>query len=166
MLKYSFMKLGVPASEKCRMSMLSHVKFNIGGHLFSLQEWLDGILRGNRKSPVTKTVAFGKSDPRLALASNVGEKLSKDCRVHFAIHCWARSRRSPPIKIFAAAAIDAELDLAARAFCEKDDNVAFNVSTKQMRLSEPFRCYKADFVQYVHPKAFGPFPVWLPQEET
>ena len=146
MLKYSFMKLGVPASEKCRVAMLSHVKFNIGGHLFSLQEWLDGILRGNRKSPVTKNVAFGKSDPRLALASNLGETFSKDCRVHFAIHCWARSRRSPPVKIFTAEGIHAELALVAQAFCEEDDNVAFNVCSKQMRLSEPFRCYKADFV--------------------
>ena len=147
MLKYAFMKVGVPASESCRASLLNQVKFNVGGHLFSPQEWLDGILRGNRKSPVTKTFAFGKKDPRLTLASHVGERLANDCRIHFAIHVWSRSRRSPPVKVFTAAAIDEELSFVARAFCEEDDNVAFNVKSKQMRLSEPFRRYKSDFVQ-------------------
>lgn len=137
------MKVGVPLSEACRNSLISQLKFNIGGHLFSLQDWLDGALRGNRKSPK----AFLKKDPRLPIASNVGSKYARDCRVHFAIHCWSTCRRSPPVKWFSAALLDEELCYVAQSFCEEDDNVAFRSKQNQMRLADTVRRYKSDFAE-------------------
>jgi len=146
MLKYSFCKLGVPVSEACRSTMLKEVKFNIAGFIFSFQEWVDGILRGNRKSPITKSYAFSKKDPRLPLASNIGKKYARDCRIHFGIHIWSRSRRSPPVKVFTPKGVDEELSFVARAFCEGDDNVVFSVFAKHIRVAEVFRRYKCDFL--------------------
>lgn len=146
MTKYAFMKLGVPVSENCRSTFLNQVKFNIAGHVFSLQEWLDGVLRGNRKSPVTKARALCKKDPRLPLASKVGDALAQDCRIHFAIHCWSRSRRSPPVKTFSGPSLEEELAFVAHAFCEEDDNVAFSGKENKMRLAPIFRQYKTDFL--------------------
>lgn len=147
MTKYAFMKLGVPVNEACRTSFLSHVKFNISGYTFSLQEWLDGVLRGNRKSPVTKTHAFCKKDARLFLARQVGEAHARDCRLHFAIHWWSRSRRSPPVKLYTANGLEEELSFVAQAFCEEDDNVAFSAKERRMRLAPVFRRYKCDFLE-------------------
>jgi Protein of unknown function, DUF547 len=133
MRKYAFMKLGVPVSESCRTTFLNQVQFKIAGHVFSLQEWLDGVLRG-------------KKDPRIALASKVGDVHAKDCRLHFAIHCWSRSRRSPPVKIYNGASLEEELSFVAHAFCEEDDNVAYSGKEKKMRLAPVFRQYKSDFL--------------------
>lgn len=135
------MKVGVPLTESCRSSLISHLKFNVGGHQFSLQDWLDGILRGNRRSPR----AFLKKDPRLPFASSIGSKYSRDCRVHFAIHCWSTCRRSPPVKWFSAASLEEELCYIAQSFCEEDDNVAFRSKQNQMRLADTVRRYKSDF---------------------
>ena len=139
------MKVGVPLSESCRHSLISQLRFNVGGHLFSLQDWLDGVLRGNRKSPK----AFLKKDPRLSISSNIGNKYAKDCRVHFAIHCWSTCRRSPPVKWFSAAMLEEELCYVAQSFCEEDDNVAFRSKQNQMRLADTVRRYKSDFAEDV-----------------
>jgi Protein of unknown function, DUF547 len=145
MLRYGFMKVGIPVSESCRQKFFDLIKFQVGGFTFSLQEWVDGVLRGNRRSPVSKLCAFSKKDPRCAFGDAMGV-FKRDYRIHFAIHCWSRSRRSPPVRTFTAAAIDEELAFVAQAFTEDDDNVAFNISEKKMRLAQVFRRYKADFV--------------------
>lgn len=145
MRKFSFTKVGVPLTESSRNALVEQLKFNVGGHLFSLQDWLDGILRGNRRSPVCGGRAFQKKDPRLALASNVGDKYANDCRIHFATHCWSTCRRSPPVKWFSADALEEDLMYVALSFCEEDDNVAFRFKQNQMRLADTVRRYRSDF---------------------
>jgi Protein of unknown function, DUF547 len=145
MQRYAWMKVGIPVSESCRQKFFDQIKFQVSGFTFSLQEWVDGVLRGNRRSPVSKTCAFSKKDPRCALGDAM-VIYKRDYRIHFAIHCWSRSRRSSPVKTFTAAAIEEELAFVAHAFSEDDDNVAFNISEKKMRLAQVFRRYKSDFV--------------------
>ena len=147
MRKFSFMKVGVPLTESCRNALVTQLKFDVGGHQFSLQEWLDGVLRGNRRSPVTGSRTFLKKDPRLPLAGNIGDRYASDCRVHFGVHCWSTCRRSPPVKWFTAGAIEEELVYVALSFCEEDDNVAFRSKQNQMRLADTVRRYKSDFAE-------------------
>ena len=51
------------------------------------------------------------------------------------------------MKIFTGEALEEELGYVAHAFCEEDDNVAFSVKERRMRLAPVFRRYKSDFLE-------------------
>jgi Protein of unknown function, DUF547 len=52
MLKYAHLKLGqAPFGNKAaQTAFFALIKFDVGGHLFSFNDWEHGILRGNVKS--------------------------------------------------------------------------------------------------------------------
>ena len=62
-----------------------------------------------RRTGGSAAAAFGARDSRLALAV-----YPVDPRIHFAITCGAQS--CPPVGVYRAAALDQQLDLAARNF--------------------------------------------------
>lgn len=64
-------------------------------------------------------------------------------RVHFALNCGAAS--CPPIKVFTPAAIDAELDLAARAFMQMAENLTVDEGNKTLCTTKIVSWYKSDF---------------------
>lgn len=138
MVKYAFLKLGVGENALSRTAFFTSVLFDVGGNLFSLQDWENGILRGNQKAPHGLSRPFAKGDPRLPLA------LSKlDYRIHFGLNCGARS--CPPVNDYNPEVVDDELQIVAQSFCEDKDNVKVSVKERHVRLSKIFLWYRADF---------------------
>jgi Protein of unknown function, DUF547 len=141
MIKYAYIKVGVPPANNAtaRAAFNSSVKFNVGGHLYSLNEWESGILRCNAKIPVLGSLPFTRKDPRYQYILE-----SRDPRVHFALNRTCRN--APPITLFSAENLDEELDIAAAVFCDDNLNVTFDKTNSEIHLSEIFRWYRSDFV--------------------
>jgi len=138
MIKYAFMKVGIGKSDFDRLSCYSSVCFNVGGFVFSFQEWENGILRGNRKAPYSLGLPFGKKDPRHQFV--IGKP---DGRIHFALNSGATSCSS--VNRFTAENLDEELSLVAISFCEGDENVMIDPKKREVHLSTIFNWYRVDF---------------------
>jgi glutaredoxin len=78
-MHYAFIKVGIPSSSSAFTSFWTHLKFNVGGDLYSFADWWNGICRGNRKGPYGQKPFQGK-DSRCFL--NLPDPV--DPRVHFA----------------------------------------------------------------------------------
>ena len=67
--------------------------YNIGGHIYSLDDIEHGALRDNQGHPSSGKPRFDEGDPRIrAVCSPL------DPRLHFALNCGARS--CPPIRVY------------------------------------------------------------------
>lgn len=109
--------------------------YRIGGRRFSAEAIEHGILRNNQPPLPRLPAPFGPDDPRLALCV-----APADARVHFALNCAARS--CPPLRVYTAGGIDAELDAAAAAFLHGG---GLEVGRERVTLSAIFASYRADF---------------------
>jgi len=149
------MKVGIGTTELSRLAQLHSVKFHIGGYMFSLHDWYNGILRGNRRALQNLSVPFGRKDSRRELSlltvpfgkKDPRRELSLsdvDYRIHFALNDL-NSRSCTPIKKFTVEDIDNELDIVANVFCENDNNISVNAKTGEVHLCEMFRWYHHDF---------------------
>jgi hypothetical protein len=118
------------------VSFFRRAAYNIGGQRFSANDIEHGILRVNRPHRAIPGPQFGPADPRLAWRVR-----PLDHRIHFALNCASRS--CPPIGVYDAARIDAQLDLAAANFVAND--VAIDVRASVVRLSAIFKWYTGDF---------------------
>lgn len=143
MIKYAFLKVGVvPAKNAAaRATYYSSVKFNIGGHFYSFNDWEHGILRGNAKAPNSHTAPFGKKDPRLQSIVQ-----TPDPRLHFGLNRGTRS--CPPVHRFSAEHLPEELDIVAASFCEDDAHVKFDKTKREVHVSKLFGWYRADFTDH------------------
>ncbi len=141
-VRHAYLKVGIPSSSLARHAFFSHVKYNVGKNLYSLNELEHGILRGNVKPPYSFSTPFSsKSDPRMAYAISTTEV---DPRIHFALNCGARS--CPPVKIYSSSMLNEELQTAAQAFCEDDETgVRLVASDRAVYLSSIFKWYCSDF---------------------
>ncbi|KAL7562724.1 hypothetical protein ACA910_013226 [Epithemia clementina (nom. ined.)] len=141
MLRYAFIKLGFFKSEADRAHFFANVRFNVGGLVFSFDEWKDGILRGNRKSPITGKEPFKGLDRRRRLV------LSKDVdpRIHFALgdHAVVGSSCSLPFRIYTAGNIDQELEMAASVYCNDKCNI--RAKGNMVKLPKALYMYRGDF---------------------
>ncbi|GIV95986.1 MAG: DUF547 domain-containing protein [Herpetosiphonaceae bacterium] len=118
------------------LTFFRRAAYNVGGLRFSCEDIEHGVLRANRGHPFLPGPQFGPSDPR---RSCIVAPL--DPRIHFALNCGARS--CPPIRVYDAAQIDAQLDLATRGFL--DATVAVDARRRRVSLSRIFRWYAGDF---------------------
>ncbi len=118
------------------LTFFRRAAYNVGGQRFSCEDIEHGILRGNRGSPAVPGPQFGPSDPRRAWVVS-----PPDARIHFALNCASGS--CPPIGVYHAEQIDAQLDLAARNFVATD--VTVDPARGEVRLSPIFRWYADDF---------------------
>jgi hypothetical protein len=116
-------------------NFFGRVSYRIGGHVLSLDDIEHGILRGNRRRAWPPWPPFRRRDPRRELAV---EPL--DPRIHFALNCGAAS--CPPVGVYRAAAIDAELDRAARSFVNQETGLD---PRGRVTCSRLFKWYAADF---------------------
>jgi hypothetical protein len=150
MIKYAFIKVGVATTDYSRFVYYNSVKFNVGGHVFSFQDWESGILRGNRKAPYVVGLQLKPKDPRLALTVK-----KPDCRIHFGLNCGARS--CPPVRNFSAENLEEELRMVATSFCEDNGNIHIDTEKCELHLSQIFSWYRVDFAESNHhlPKALG-----------
>jgi len=124
MLRYGWLKQGIPLSQADRQHYLSEVKFNLAGDLYSMKDWIE-VLRGRK----------GKF------------AIEKDYRVHFAINMGPHngSGFSSPYPRFGAQNLSDELDVAGAAFCSEDRNVNVRRKEGKVRLSSIIKQYHGDF---------------------
>ncbi|XP_026151569.1 uncharacterized protein LOC113123596 [Mastacembelus armatus] len=135
---HGYLRLGAPTNMWQRYRFFNYVSYLIGGEVFTLQDIENGVLRGNRKGVAQLRKPFSKTDPRLQVALLDAEPL-----IHFALNCGAKG--CPPIKTYTPQDIDRQLRTAAEAFLENDDGCVVDSGKGEVRLSQIFKWYKADF---------------------
>ena len=121
-----------------RLRFYATSSYRIGKQVFSLNDIENGILRGNRRSPVPlSSKPFMSEDPRLKYA------LPCDPRVHFALNCAAES--CPPIAVysFEEQGLEDQLALATQAFLAS--TIHIDSSKSCVTLSMLFKWYGDDF---------------------
>nr|XP_029494428.1 uncharacterized protein LOC115111963 isoform X2 [Oncorhynchus nerka] len=131
-------RMGAPTNMWQRYKFFNYVSYLIGGEVFTLQDIENGVLRGNRKGVAQLLKPFSKTDPRLQVALPDAEPL-----IHFALNCGAMG--CPPIKTYTPKDIDSQLRTAAESFLENDDGCVVDSEKGEVRLSQIFKWYKADF---------------------
>ncbi|XP_016306303.1 uncharacterized protein LOC107661305 isoform X3 [Sinocyclocheilus anshuiensis] len=132
------LRLGFPKNIWQRYRFFNYVSYFIGGEVFTLQDIENGVLRGNRKGVAQLMKPFSRNDPRLQVALPDVEPL-----IHFALNCGAKG--CPPIKTYTPQDIDSQLRAAAEAFLENDDSCVIDSVGREVKLSQIFKWYKADF---------------------
>ncbi len=130
-------RFGVRRSVNESPGFFWRAAYDIGGLRYDSTDIEYGVLRGNRGHPAIPGAHFGPRDPRLAYSLD-----RLDPRIHFALVCAARS--CPPIAVYDAERIDAQLDLAARAFISHG-GVEMDRARGVVRLSRIFQWYAPDF---------------------
>jgi hypothetical protein len=114
--------------------MFRRAAHHVGGRDYSLDVIEHGLLRGNRRPPYGPRRLLSESDPRLEAAPS-----RPDPRIHFALNCGARS--CPPIRVYTAA-VDSELERAARAYLDAESEVD---SDGSLTLPGLMKLYRGDF---------------------
>lgn len=124
------------ASQWAGLAFFRTAAYLVGGRRCSLEDIENGILRANRGNPFLPGPQFASGDPRMAWIID-----PPDPRIHFALNCASRS--CPPISVYSAEQIDAQLELAARSFVAAD--VAIDQENGEIQLSRIFSWYRDDF---------------------
>jgi hypothetical protein len=131
---HGIVRLGVRTSVLRVWNFFGRVSYRVGGLTFSLDDIEHGLLRGNRRRALPPLRPFRSRDPRLALAIT-----PSDPRYHCAVTCGAAS--CPPVGVYRADAVDAQLDLAARNFVNQEVALAGS----RVLCSRLFKWYREDF---------------------
>ena len=118
------------------LAFFRQTSYDVAGYRMSCDDIEHGILRGNRGHPMLPGRHFSSTDLR-----NTWVIDPNDVRIHFALNCAGRS--CPPIQVYTAEDIDAQLDLAARNFVNAD--VKVEPGNHQVQLSAIFSWFKVDF---------------------
>jgi hypothetical protein len=124
-------------SVKEKRGFFTCLKYDIGGHLFSLSDIEHGILRDNSRPPYGIFRPFRRGDPRLTFAVT-----PMDPRVHFTLVCGSRS--CPPIGFYASEEVEEQLELATASFINSPE-VEIIPPENLLRISQIFRWYRRDF---------------------
>ena len=126
--------LGVRRLVARAWNFFGRTAYRIDGLVWSPDDVEHGVLRGNRRRVIPPLRPFGAGDRRRALAL-----APLDPRIHFAINCGARS--CPPLGVYRAALIDAQLDLATRNFVNEE----VTLERDRIVCSRLFKWYRRDF---------------------
>lgn len=132
---HGIVALGLRRSVWEAWNFFGRVSYRIGGVVLSADEIEHGILRGNRRRVFPPWAPFRAGDPRRALACE-----PVDPRLHCAINCGASA--CPAVRVYRPAALDEQLDLAARSFVNQD--VVLDRGGR-IACSKIFRWYRSDF---------------------
>jgi hypothetical protein len=119
-----------------KLGFYASTAYCISKEQYSLNTIEHGILRQNRRPPLSLFRTLSDADPR---AKNQLQAL--DPRVHFALHCGARS--CPAIRRYEADTIDAQLRLATEAYLAQETLI----DQVRNRVTLPYLCrlYSDDF---------------------
>ncbi len=109
----------------------------VAGNALNLDDIEHGILRRNR----IKWALGYLADPFAPVLLKRLAVSSLDYRIHFALHCGARS--CPPIAFYTAGKIDQQLESATLSFLQSDTEV--DEGKKEVRVTALFRWYLGDF---------------------
>ena len=118
------------------LTFFRRAAYDVGGFRISLEEIEHGVLRGNKGNPYIPGRQFTSRDPRLGWVIWPPEP-----RIHFALNCASRS--CPPIQVYSAEHLEAQLDMAARNFV--DANVRLDQNKQSLTVSSIFQWFKGDF---------------------
>ena len=135
MVFHGIVAMGIRRTVREMRGFFARVAYRVGGFTLTADDVEHGILRGNAAHGFLRRRPFGGRDPRLALAVH-----PVDPRIHFAITCGAQS--CPPVGVYRAAALDQQLDLAARNFLNQEVAVDARGCVTCSRILE---WYAADF---------------------
>lgn len=124
---------------KSRMKHFLRRQIVVAGRSLSLMDIENGILR---RSKVWWGLGY---IPRLFASSyERSMRVDKlDPRVHFALNCGAMS--CPPIRFYSPEQIDAELQLATKAYLQTEVRAGKDKEENTLYVSSLFRAYRADF---------------------
>ncbi len=128
--------LGVRRSVMEMPAFFDRVAYRVGDHVLTLDDLENGILRRNAPHPITGRRPFAPGDPRLAL-----QVAQLDPRIHAALVCAARS--CPPIAMYEADRLDAQLDLVSDGFVTA--GVELDDAARTVTIPRLFRWYAGDF---------------------
>ena len=134
---HAVIELGIRDSIKEVWGFFRRVRYQVGGFFFSPDDIEHGILRGNRRPPNALARPFAADDPRLR---HVVHPL--DPRLHFTLVCASSS--CPPIAVYTAEELEAQLTIAAETFLNAGGAVV-DRTREQVSLSRIFHWYAADF---------------------
>jgi hypothetical protein len=137
MVIHGVIDLDIRESVKEGHGFFTRLKYDIGGHLFSLNDIEHGILRGNSRPPYGIFRPFGQSDPRFTFIV-----APTDPRVHFTLVCGSKS--CPPIGFYTSERIEEQLELATASFINSQE-VEIIPFKNVVRISQIFRWYHGDF---------------------
>ena len=110
---HGIVALGVRRSVWEVWNFFGRVSYHVGPFVLTVDEIEHGILRGNRRRRLPPRVPFRSGDPRRALVLDPVEP-----RIHFAVNCGSRS--CPPVAVYRADVLEAQLDLATRGFLNEE----------------------------------------------
>ena len=138
MVVHAIALMGPPTTSWQRLRFFDRVAYRIGPWRWTLNDLEHGVLRANKLAPYHLSRQFGQGDPRLRLAVP-----RVDPRIHFGLVCGARS--CPPITLFAADTLDADLTTVTEAFVNDSANFDVDVDAATVTLSQIFSWYASDF---------------------
>lgn len=117
------------------LQFFGHVKYSLGGHVFSTFDIENGLLRNNSANPSPFARApFKANDQRKRLC------VPLDYRIHFALNCGALS--CPPVTVYSGDNLDAELSDSAAAYLQEEVTVT---GMESVSISKLFKFFKQDF---------------------
>jgi hypothetical protein len=134
--KHALAKSGAKGSLLLSLGVFSRPTYAIGAHAYTLDVIEHGILRKNRRRPMALFRTLADGDPRLLAAPFV-----LDPRIHFALNCGARS--CPPIRSYDPDKLEAQLDLATRAYVEGETKI--DRERRRVSLPKLLDLYAKDF---------------------
>mmetsp|Transcript_20658 Transcript_20658/g.65373 ORF Transcript_20658/g.65373 Transcript_20658/m.65373 type:complete len:509 (+) Transcript_20658:251-1777(+) len=135
---HAYAQVGIPRTDFQRLNFFDKVTYTIAGHEMSLNDIENGILRANRVAPYHVNKQFEEGDPRITWQLKRCEP-----RIHFALNCGARS--CPPVKYITVEGMQEELDLAAGAFMEGEENLKIEEDKRTIHVNTFMKWYKEDF---------------------
>jgi hypothetical protein len=150
-VKHAILIHGAPTNSSiARARFYRHNGYDVGGEFYSLDDIEHGLLRADAPHPSSgalSRVFFGRrrnyftpGDVRARAAME-----TRDARIHFALNCGATS--CPPVRMYDAAKLNQQLDLAARAYINATTRVRETEKPGQyvVELSKLFKWYASDF---------------------
>jgi hypothetical protein len=138
MLIHIMHKNGPPLTIWQRRKYFNFTYYSIGGHLYSLQSILNGILRGNRTGIGMLWKPFGKEDRRRPLIVDDGEPLA-----HFAVNNYTRS--SPPLRTYSTQNVYEEMKEQTLEMLMTDEFLRVDRNKHVIHVSKLFKIYAEDF---------------------
>jgi hypothetical protein len=128
--------VGIKKSVMEVPSFFGTIAYRIGGHVLTLDDIENGVLRCNGPHPATRRPLFAPDDRRLALCPS-----RVDPRIHSALVCASTS--CPPFAFYDAERLDAQLDLATEGYVEGDIRVRDDARVVDIPIT--FHYYASDW---------------------
>lgn len=139
LMRYAYLKIGIPKNETDHMHMMDQTKFYLSGKLYTLQNLVDMLLR---KSSNVSNGANSSHPPSFPIL------VKQDKRIYFALFLGPHNgcRWSTTFSLFSATNLDQELEMAAKVFCMEERHVNVIRASRTLELLSPvFKTYCADF---------------------